>query len=91
MECWEIDTNPLTIKKMCMRERVPKSKCRAAARLPGKMICVPDSEDAKTLIMRFWADGYTSSGRVKRYVPEWEYVCLNRIVQQCSPKSARPT
>ena len=51
-------------------------------KLRGKFVCFPDFEDAKTLIKRFRAEGYTSSDPVGRYVPEWEYVCLNRHEQQ---------
>jgi hypothetical protein len=54
-------------------------------RLRGKFACFPDVEDAKTLIKRFRAEGYTASDPVERYVPEWEYVCLNWHEQQRTP------
>jgi hypothetical protein len=41
----------------------------------------PDIEEAKTLIKRFRRDGDTSDDSVERYLPEWEYVCLNRHEQ----------
>jgi len=47
--------------------------------------CFPDIEDAKTLIKRFRREGYTSSDSVERYLPEWEFVCLNWREQQRTP------
>lgn len=58
--------------------------------LRGKFVCFPDVEEAKTLIKRFRAEGYTSSDSVERYLPEREYVCLNRHEQQRTPTSSRP-
>jgi hypothetical protein len=54
-------------------------------RLRGKFVCFPAIEDAKTLIKRFRSEGYTASDPVERYVPESEYVCLNRHKQQRTP------
>ena len=54
-------------------------------RLRGKFVCFPDVEEAKTLIKRFRAKGYTSYDSVERYLPEWEFVCLNRHEQQRAP------
>jgi hypothetical protein len=51
-------------------------------KLRGKYACFPDSEDAKTLIKRLRAEGYTSYDPVERHVPEWEYVYLNRHERQ---------
>jgi len=51
-------------------------------RLRGKFACFPDIEEAKTLIKQFRAEGYTSYDSVERYLPAWEYVCLNRHEQQ---------
>jgi hypothetical protein len=59
-------------------------------RLRGKYACFPDMEDAKTLIKRFRAEGYTSSDPVERYVPEGEFVCLNRREQRGPSTSSRP-
>jgi hypothetical protein len=58
-------------------------------RLRGKFVCFPDVEEAKTLIKRFRREGYTSSDSVERYVPESEYVCLNRREQQRTPMPSR--
>lgn len=57
-------------------------------RLRGKFVCFPDSEDAKNLIKRFRAEEYTSYDPVERYLPEWEYVCLNRHEQQRTARSS---
>lgn len=46
-------------------------------KLLGKFVCFPDIEDAKTPIKRFRTEGYTSSDSVERYLPWWEFVCLN--------------
>ena len=59
-------------------------------RLRGKFVCFPDIEEAKTLIKWFRAEGYTSYDPVERYVPEWEYMCLNRHEQQRASTLARP-
>ena len=47
-------------------------------RIQGKYACFPDIEQAKNLIKHFQADGRTAQERMERYVPEDEYVCLNR-------------
>ncbi len=57
-------------------------------RLRGKFVCFPDVEDAKTLIKRFRAEEYTSYDPVERYLPEWEFVCLNRHEQQRTARSS---
>ncbi len=59
-------------------------------RLRSKFVCFPDVEEAKTLIKRFRAEGYTSYDSVERYLPDWEYVCLNRSEQQRTLPSSRP-
>jgi hypothetical protein len=59
-------------------------------RLRGKFVCFPDVEDAKNLIKWFRAGGYTSYDCMERYLPEWEYVCLNWSELQRSPTSSRP-
>lgn len=46
-------------------------------RIQGKYACFPDTEQAKTLIKHFQADGRTSQESMNRYVPEDEYICLN--------------
>ncbi len=51
-------------------------------RLRGKFVCFPDIEEAKTIIKRFRAEGYSSYDGVERHLPEWEFVCLNRHEQQ---------
>ena len=58
-------------------------------RLRGKFVCFPDVEEAKTLIKRFRREGYTSSDSVERYLPEWEFVCLNWREQRWTPISSR--
>jgi hypothetical protein len=62
-----------------------KQGCR---RLWGKFVCFPAVEDAKTLIKRFRAEEYTSYDPVERYLPEWEFVCLNRHEQQRTARSS---
>ncbi len=59
-------------------------------RLGGKYVSFPAIEEAKTLIKRFRAEGYTSYDSMERYLPEWEYVCLNRSEQQRTLPSSRP-
>ena len=73
----------------------PEGRCcihgkQGCLRLRGKFAGFPDVEEAKTLIKRFRAEGYTSSDPVERYLPEWEYVCLNRHEQQRAFTLARP-
>ena len=57
-------------------------------RLRGKFVCFPAIEDAKNLIKRFRAEEYTSYDPVERYLPEWEYVSLNRHEQQRTARSS---
>ena len=59
-------------------------------RLRGKFVCFPDLEEAKILIKRFRAEGYTSYDSVERYLPEWEFVCLNWCEQQPTLTLSRP-
>lgn len=61
-------------------------------RLQGLFVSLPDIEDAKTLIKRFRAGGYTSFDRVERSLPEGAYRCLNRSEQQQqrTPPVSRP-
>ena len=59
-------------------------------RLRGKFVCFPDVEEAKTLIKRFRAEGYSLYDGVERHLPEWEFVCLNRGEQQRTPTVSRP-
>ena len=51
-------------------------------RLCGLFVSFPDIEEAKTLIKRLRAEGYTSYDRVERSLPEGAYCCLNRREQQ---------
>jgi len=59
-------------------------------KLRGKFLCIPDFEDAKTLIKRFRAKGYTSSDSVEQYLPEGGFVWLNRIEHLQTPMLSRP-
>jgi len=59
-------------------------------KLRGKFVCFPDVEEAKTLIKRFRKEGYTSSDSVERYLPEWEFACLNWREQQRTLTLSRP-
>ncbi len=73
----------------------PEGRCcihakQGCLRLRGQFICFLDIEDAKTLIKRFRANGYTSYDSVERYLPEWEFVCLNSSKQQGTALSSRP-
>ena len=72
----------------------PEGRCcihgkHGCIKLRGKFVCLPDFEDAKTLIKRFRVAGYTSSDSVERYLPQWEYVCLNRREHQRMPMLSR--
>lgn len=60
-------------------------------RLRDKFVCFPDAEEAKTLIKRFRREGYSSYDSVERYLPEWEFVCLNGGEQQRTSTLSRPT
>ena len=60
----------------------PRGHCcihgkQGCIKLRGKFVCFYDVEEAKGLIKRFRAEGYTSSDGVERYLPQEEYVCLN--------------
>lgn len=60
----------------------PQGRCcihgkQDCMKLRGQFACLPDVEEAKSLIKRFRAQGYTSSERVNRHLPAWEFVCLN--------------
>jgi|GraSoi2013_100cm_1033763.scaffolds.fasta_scaffold57579_2 hypothetical protein len=54
-------------------------------KLQSKFVCFADVAEAKALIKRFRVEGYTSYDSMERYLPEWEYVCLNRHEQQRTP------
>ena len=41
-------------------------------KLQSKFVCFADVEEAKALIKRFRAEGYTSYDSMERYLPEWE-------------------
>jgi hypothetical protein len=68
------------------------SRYGGCLRLRGKFVGFPDIEEAKSFMKRLRAEGYTSYDSVERYVPEWEFVCLNgRDQQQRAPlSSSRP-
>jgi len=59
-------------------------------KLRGKFVCFPDVEEAKTLIKRFRAEGYTSSDSVERYLPEWECMRVRWREQQQPTPVSRP-
>ena len=59
-------------------------------KLRGKFVCFPDFEDAKTLIKRFRAEGYTSFDSVERCLSEGEFVWLNRLEHQRTSMLSRP-
>jgi hypothetical protein len=59
-------------------------------KLRGQFVCFPDVEEAKTLINAFVQMGTPPIDSVERYLPEWEYVCLNRYEQQSAPLTTRP-
>ena len=63
---------------------------KGCLRLRGLFASFPDIEDAKTLIKRFRAEGYTSYDRVERSLPEGAYRCLNRSEQQRPLLVSRP-
>jgi len=58
-------------------------------KLWGKFVCFPDIEEAKNLIKRFRREGYTSYDSVERYLPQWEFVCLNWHEKQGTPMLSR--
>jgi hypothetical protein len=59
-------------------------------RLRRKFVRFPDIEEAKTLFKRFRREGYASYDSVERYLPEWEFVCLNWREQQRTSTLSRP-
>lgn len=73
----------------------PRGRCcihgkQGCIKLQGKFVCFYDVEEAKTLIKRFRAEGYTSSDSVERYLPQEEFVCLNWRKLQRTPMPSRP-
>jgi hypothetical protein len=58
-------------------------------KLRGKFVCFPGIKDAKRLIKRLRREGYTSYDSVERYLPEWEFVWLNRRDYQRTPMLSR--
>ena len=68
----------------------PEGRCcihgkHGCIKMRGKFVCFPDVEEAKALIKRFRREDYTSYDSVERYLPEWEFVCLNWREQQRTP------
>ena len=59
-------------------------------RLWGLFVCLPDIEEAKTLIKRLRAEGYSCLDSVERYLPTWEFVWLNRGESQHRPTALCP-
>jgi hypothetical protein len=47
-------------------------------RIQGKYAVFPNVEQAKNMIKHFQADGRTAQESMNRFVPEEEYICLNR-------------
>jgi hypothetical protein len=47
-------------------------------RIQGMYAAFPDVEQAKNLIKHFQADGRTAQESMNRFVPEHEYLCLNK-------------
>jgi hypothetical protein len=47
-------------------------------RIQGRYAAFPTVEQAKNLIKHFQADGRTAQESMDRYVPEDEYLCLNK-------------
>ena len=73
----------------------PRGRCcihgkQGCIKLRGKFVCFYDMEEARALIKRFRAEGYTSFDSVERYVPQEEYVCLNWRKLQRTPPLPRP-
>jgi hypothetical protein len=74
---------------------IPDGRCcihskHGCIKLRGKFVCLPDFEEAKTLIKQFRAEGYTSSDSVEWCLSEGESVWLNRREHQRRPKLSRP-
>ena len=73
----------------------PEGRCcihgkHGCIKLRGKFVCFPDVKEAKTLIKRFRREGYTSYDSVERYLPQWEFVCLNWRERQGTLVLSRP-
>ena len=58
-------------------------------KLWGLFVCLPDIEEAKTLIKRLRAEGYSCLDSVERYLPAGEFVWLNRWESQQRPPVSR--
>ncbi len=61
----------------------PEGRCCIHGRggclkLWGLFVCLPDIEEAKMLIKRLRAEGYSCLDSMERYLPAWEFVWLNR-------------
>ena len=63
---------------------------QGCVRLRDRFVSFPDIEDAKTLIKQFRVEGYTSYDSSERYLPEGEFVCLNKREQHRRPALSRP-
>lgn len=97
-----ITGNEDTLYSLCYEEyrgytlySTPDGRCcmhgkQGCIKLRGKFVCFPDIENAKRLIKRFRDEGYTSYDSVERYLPEREFVWLNRREYQRTPMPSRP-
>ena len=59
-------------------------------KLLGLFVCLPDIEEAKTLIKRLRAEGYSCLDSMERYLPAWEFVWMNWWESQQRPNVSRP-
>ena len=55
-------------------------------RIQGRYAAFPTVEQAKNLIKHFQADGRTAQESMNRYVPEDEYLCLNKTRNEQSSR-----
>jgi hypothetical protein len=55
-------------------------------RIVGMYVVFPDVEEAKKLIKHFQADGRDTQESMNRFVPDDEYICLNRRRGELRPR-----
>ena len=72
----------------------PDGRCcihgrQGCLKLGGLFVCLPDIEEAKAFIKRLREEGYSCLDGVERYLPEGEFVCLNRSKYQQAPRGLR--
>ena len=73
----------------------PQGRCcihgrSGCLKLWGRFVCLPDIEEAKTLIKRLRAEGYSCADSVEWYLSAGEFVWLNRWESQQRPTISRP-